>query len=154
MAMSEGVAEFNVSKAPALEGEWLLVDIQGDMEAFMRAMEVPWLLRRAASAMSFGRGKWVDSLQFTEDSKTVRYQSKQTPKPYKWTAMIDGVTETVMSEGVLLLRWEGDRLVLRTTRAGKKPLFGTREVTEARQLESNRNPTGYQQAWPPPSLSL
>lgn len=54
-------------RQPDFSGSWLCVDIQGDIEAYVVDMGVPFLMRKAAKLINYGKGMGKLNLVFSGD---------------------------------------------------------------------------------------
>jgi len=53
---------------PNFTGNWKLVKIDGDMDAFMKELGLGWMIRKAASTMNYGVGKSFNNIEHTGDT--------------------------------------------------------------------------------------
>lgn len=73
-AVAESFQEEGVAR-PNFTGNWKLVKIDGDMDAFMKELGLGWMIRKAASSMSYGIGKSFNIIEHTGDTIKVENQN-------------------------------------------------------------------------------
>lgn len=79
---------------PDFTGEWLNVEMEGDVPTFIeKGMELPWMMRKMMSGANYGKGKLKHWLTMSEDrmmmSTDLDFQGK-TPAKFSKMVAIDG----------------------------------------------------------------
>jgi len=104
-------SETEVSR-PDFGGRWLLARNEGDMEALLKEVGLPWVARKAASAMKYGVGQVKSSIMQSQDVITIETVTPM--KTFSKTIAVDGVEHDMVDDGKsfrTLSRWESNVLV-------------------------------------------
>lgn len=97
---------------PYFGGRWLLAHNQGDVDALLKEIGLPWVARKAASTMKYGVGQVKSSILQSQDEITIETVTPM--KTFSKTMVVDGVERDMTEDGKSLKtasRWEHDVLV-------------------------------------------
>jgi hypothetical protein len=109
---------------PNFAGCWVLHRVEGDMDALLKELRLPWVARKAAAAAGYGVGKAKKRIAQTRMHMEVE---NITPlKSFTRRYATDGVERDEVLEGRSLkvsARWEGDVLILESRDANSDMRF-------------------------------
>jgi len=131
---------------PDFAGMWNLEQIEGDMEALMRELELPWLVRKAAARMAYGINK--SKVHVIQSDDQIEVENINPIKSLKRVFCIDGHEHDEVLNGTRLKtssHWEGSTLVSETRNAstGKKFPKVERYLQEDRMIAEQFLPSGH-----------
>jgi len=128
---------------PDFSGDWVLLRLEGDIEAMLKELETSWVHRKAAAGMGFGVGmQFVHVEQYANEIRIdTRYMSGKVqlarPKPTFNVYSTDGTEQCITDlEGCNVrtrVTWDGDALSMdseRVCRGSGRPLPSTRRYLQ------------------------
>jgi len=128
---------------PDFSGDWLLLRLEGDIEAMLKELEVSWVQRKAAAGMGFGVGmQFVRVEQYANEIRIdTRYMSGKVqmarPRPTFNVYNTDGIEQCITDlEGCTVrtrVTWDGDALSMdseRVCRGSGRPLPSMRRYLQ------------------------
>lgn len=130
---------WNSEAEPAADfsGPWMLTDVEGDMDSFMKELGVGWAIRTAASSMGYGKDKLKHIITHQGDEFQVEMQGPRTA--LQQMRIGAGQQKTVNPEGQEIIvnpRWEDDNRQVLLVEACKPD--GKSMPTGRRTLEGNK----------------
>jgi len=81
---SSGTTE-TVPEGATLEGSWIMHRYEGNLDQFFQDVGVGWMIRKAASAMDYGRGKAKQKITIDGNQMTVEETGGLKAIQYTWT---------------------------------------------------------------------
>jgi len=128
---------------PDFSGDWLLLRLEGDIEAMLKELGISWAQRKAAASMGFGVGmQFVHVEQYANEIRIgTRYISGKVqmarPRPTFNVYSTDGMDQCITDlEGCTVrtrVTWDGDALSMdseRVCRGSGRPMPSTRRYLQ------------------------